>query len=142
MRDDSAVYSGYRVPNFYDPMISKLSVWAPTRMEAILKMRRALDEYVLTGITTNLRYLNQIVSHAEFVKGDYDTGFLGREHQKLLGEEDPALTRFSMIAAAVRAHQRAEKQQATIDSAQKTGGATGSSWRSAGRRHGSWKRGA
>ncbi len=94
MRDDSAVYAGYRVPNHYDPMISKLSVWAPTRMEAILKMRRALDEYVITGLTTNLRYLKQIVSHPEFVKGDYDTGFLGREHQKLLGEADPTLTRF------------------------------------------------
>ncbi len=142
VRDDSAIYAGYRVPNFYDPMISKLSVWAPSRMEAILKMRRALDEYVLTGLTTNLRYLKQIVMHPEFVKGDYDTGFLGREHQKLLGEEDPALTRASLIAAVVRAHQRAEKQQATIASAQKSGGAGGSAWRNSGRRTGSWKRGA
>jgi acetyl-CoA carboxylase biotin carboxylase subunit len=142
VRDDSAVYAGYRVPNFYDPMISKLSVWAPTRMEAILKMRRALDEYVLTGITTNLRYLRQIVTHPEFVKGDYDTGFLGREHQKLLGEEDAALTRISMIAAAMRAHQRAEKQAATIATASKASTGTHSSWRSSGRRQGSWKRGA
>ena len=142
VRDDSAIYEGYRVPNFYDPMISKLSVWAPSRMEAILKMRRALDEYVLTGLTTNLRYLKQIVMHPEFVKGDYDTGFLGREHQKLLGEADPALTRASMIAAAVRAHQRAEKQQATIASTQKSGSGGGSAWRNSGRRTGSWKRGA
>ncbi len=142
VRDDSGIYEGYRVPNFYDPMISKLSVWAPSRMEAILKMRRALDEYVLTGLTTNLRYLKQIVMHPEFVKGDYDTGFLSREHQKLLGEEDPALTRASMIAAAVRAHQRAEKQQATIASAQKSGSGGGSAWRNSGRRTGSWKRGA
>ncbi len=142
VRDDSGVYTGYRVPNFYDPMISKLSVWAPTRMEAILKMRRALDEYVLMGITTNLRYLKQIVMHPEFVKGDYDTGFLGREHQKLLGEEDPAISRASMIAAAVRAHQRLEKQQAQIATAQKPGGGSSlSPWRTAGRRQGSWKRG-
>ncbi len=142
VRDDSAVYAGYRVPNFYDPMISKLSVWAPSRMEAILKMKRALDEYVLTGITTNLRYLKQIVGHPEFVKGDYDTGFLGREHQKLLGEPDEALTRFSMIAAAMRAHQKAEKQAATAAGAQKSSGASGSAWRNAGRRIGGWKKGA
>ena len=142
VRDDSAVYAGYRVPNFYDPMISKLSVWAPSRMEAILKMRRALEEYVLTGITTNVRYLKQIVTHPEFVKGDYDTGFLGREHQKLLGEEDANLTRFSMIAAAMRAHQRAEKAQGQIATVQKSGGSSGSAWRNAGRRIGSWKKGA
>ncbi len=142
IRDDSGVYAGYRVPNFYDPMISKLSVWAPTRMEAILKMRRALDEYVLTGITTNLRYLKQIMEHPEFVKGDYDTGFLPREHQKLLGEEDPAVVEASMIAAAVRAHQRAEHQQAQIAAAQaRSGGSSLSPWRTAGRRQGSWKRG-
>jgi len=142
VRDDSGVYAGYRVPNFYDPMISKLSVWAPTRMEAILKMRRALDEYVLTGITTNLRYLKQIMEHPEFVGGNYDTGFLGREHQKLLGVEDPALTRASVIAAAVRAHQRMEKQQAQIAQVQsKGGGGGGSAWRTAGRRAASWRRG-
>jgi acetyl-CoA carboxylase biotin carboxylase subunit len=141
VRDDSAVYAGYRVPNFYDPMISKLSVWAPTRMEAILKMRRALDEYVIAGITTNLRYLKQIVMHPEFVKGDYDTGFLGRSHPELQGDESPALTRISMIAAAMRAHQRAEKQQATVAAGQKSGSAVHSSWRTAARRQGSWKRG-
>lgn len=139
IRDDSGVYAGYRVPNFYDPMISKLSVWAPTRMEAILKMRRALDEYVLTGITTNLRYLKQILLHQEFVGGNYDTGFLGREHQKLLGEEDPALTRASMIAAAVRAHQRNEKAQAQVASAQKGSPGGGiSPWRTAGRSQAAW----
>lgn len=141
VRDDSAVYAGYRVPNFYDPMISKLSVWAPTRMEAIFKIRRALDEYVLTGITTNLRYLKQIVMHPQFVKGDYDTGFLGREHQKLLGEENPELARVSMIAAAMRAHQRTERQQATVATAHKSGGFAQSQWRAAGRRYSGWKRG-
>ncbi|MFZ5441254.1 MAG: acetyl-CoA carboxylase biotin carboxylase subunit [Myxococcota bacterium] len=142
IRDDSGVYAGYRVPNFYDPMISKLSVWAPTRMEAIAKMRRALDEYVLTGITTNLRYLKQIMLHPEFIKGDYDTGFLGREHQKLLGEENAELTKFSLLAAAVRAHQKAEKAQAQIATAQaRQGGSSISPWRTAGRRQGSWKRG-
>jgi acetyl-CoA carboxylase biotin carboxylase subunit len=140
IRDDSGVFAGYRVPNFYDPMISKLSVWAPTRMEAIAKMRRALDEYVLMGITTNLRYLRHIMLHPEFIKGDYDTGFLGREHGKLVGEDNPSLTRASMLAAAVRAHMKTEKAQAQI-AAVKAGTSSISPWRAAGRRQGSWKRG-
>jgi acetyl-CoA carboxylase biotin carboxylase subunit len=141
VRDDSGVYAGYTVPNLYDPMISKLSVWAPTRMEAILKMRRALDEYVLTGITTNLRYLKQIMLHPEFVGGDYDTGFLPRAHQALLGEEDPALTEAALMAAAVYAHQKAEKAQAAVVRAQHGTGSGVSPWRAAGKRAGSWRKG-
>ena len=81
LRDDSGVYPGYTVPNFYDPMISKLSVWAPTRQEAIERAKRALDEYVVKGITTNVRYLHALLSHPEFTGGDYDTGFLTRQHE-------------------------------------------------------------
>jgi acetyl-CoA carboxylase biotin carboxylase subunit len=132
VRDDSGVYAGYTVPNFYDPMISKLSVWGPTRMEAILRLRRALDEYVVAGITTNLRYLKQIVSHPDFVRGDYDTGFLGREHRNLMGNDDANLTRAAMLAAAVFADQRARKQQATIAGRTSTAGL--SNWRLARRR--------
>jgi acetyl-CoA carboxylase biotin carboxylase subunit len=140
VRDDSGVYAGYTVPNVYDPMLSKLSVWAPTRREAILRMRRALDEYVLKGITTNIRYLKHILEHPTFVNGDYDTGFLGREHQALLGESDPSLTKASIIAAAVYAHHRAEQRAATVVAA-KGGGASGiSPWRSQGRRTASWRR--
>jgi acetyl-CoA carboxylase biotin carboxylase subunit len=136
VRDDSGVYPGYTVPNFYDPMISKLSVWAPTRMEAILRMKRALSEYSLKGITTNLRYLEHIVSHPDFMRGDYDTGFLPREHQKLLGEHDEKLTRASLIAAAIYAHQRGEKQAAAVAPAAAAG--TVSTWRTG--RPNSWKR--
>jgi acetyl-CoA carboxylase biotin carboxylase subunit len=139
VRDDSGVYEGFTVPDCYDPMISKLSVWAPTRHQAILRMRRALEEYVVKGITTNIRYLEQIVAHPTFVKGDYDTGFLGREHQRLMGREDPDLTRASLIAAAVYAKQRAEKLAAKVQAAKGSGSGTASRWRAAGRRVGSWR---
>ncbi len=85
VRDDSGVYPGYTVPTVYDPMISKLSVWAPTRLEAIARMRRALSEYVVKGITTNIRYLRAILAHPEFVDGDYDTGFLPRRTRRCSG---------------------------------------------------------
>jgi len=140
VRDDSGVYAGYTVPNVYDPMLSKLSVWAPTRREAILRMRRALDEYVLKGITTNIRYLKHILEHPTFVNGDYDTGFLGREHQALLGESDPRLTKASIIAAAVYAHHRAEQRAATVVAAKGSGSSGLSPWRSQGRRAAAWRR--
>jgi acetyl-CoA carboxylase biotin carboxylase subunit len=139
IRDDSGVYGGYVVPNVYDPMLSKLSVWGPTRREAILRMRRALSEYVLMGITTNLRYLAQILEHPSFVNGNYDTGFLDREHAALLGQQDPALTRASLLAAAVYAHRRAESQAASVRPPRTA--STGGGWRSTGRRGLGWKRG-
>ncbi len=140
IRDDSAVYAGYRVPNFYDPMISKLSVWAPTRAEAVAKMRRALDEYVLTGITTNLRYLKQIMLHEEFVRGDYDTGFLPRAHEALQGTPDAAIEQASLFAAVIRAHQRSQKAAGQLGGgSNKPAGDFISPWRAAGRRQ-NWKR--
>ncbi|MFL5321123.1 MAG: acetyl-CoA carboxylase biotin carboxylase subunit [Myxococcaceae bacterium] len=128
VRDDSGVYPGYVVPNFYDPMISKLSVWAPTRPEAIARMRRALSEYVVKGITTNIRYLKHIMEHPEFQSGDYDTSFLPRNHTALLGTEDPHLTEMSAIASAVYAYGRDEKKKASLP---KSSGGTGgmSRWR-------------
>jgi acetyl-CoA carboxylase biotin carboxylase subunit len=132
IRDDSGVYAGYTVPNFYDPMISKLSVWAPTRAEAIRRALRALDEYVVKGITTNIPYLKGILSHPEFMRGDYDTGFLPREHQTLLGTTKPEVTRAAMIAAAVYAEQRTLRREHQV--AQVAPQHMVSNWRLAGRR--------
>ena len=117
VRDDSGVYAGYVVPTVYDPMISKLSVWAPTRAESIARMRRALGEYVVKGITTNIRYLLAILEHPEFVRGDYDTGFLPRNHAALLGRSDPQLREVALLAAVVDAYQRDQRRQRTLASA-------------------------
>ncbi len=133
VRDDSGVYAGYTVPSFYDPMISKLSVWAPTRPEAIARMKRALSEYVVKGITTNIRYLQAVMDHPEFVGGDYDTGFLGRAHTELLGKHDPALDEVAVMASVVHAFERDQKKKKTLT--QKAAGtASGTSpWRFNGR---------
>ncbi|EAU61643.1 pyruvate carboxylase subunit A [Stigmatella aurantiaca DW4/3-1] len=129
VRDDSGVFAGFTVPNFYDPMISKLSVWAPTRAEAIARAQRALSEYVVKGITTNTRYLKAILAHPEFAGGDYDTSFLTREHTVLLGGEDPKLNEVALLASAVFAHQRDQKRAKTLP--QKASPGTGglSAWR-------------
>src|SRR5205085_6626222 len=85
VRDDGGAYPGCTISSFYDPLISKLSVWAPTRERAVERMRRALSEYVVTGIRTNLAFHEKLFAHPEFVAGKYDTGFLDRHKAELLG---------------------------------------------------------
>jgi acetyl-CoA carboxylase biotin carboxylase subunit len=85
VRDDGGAYPGCTISSFYDPLISKLSVWAPTRERAVARMRRALSEYVVTGIRTNLAFHEKLFAHPEFVEGKYDTGFLDRHKEELLG---------------------------------------------------------
>ncbi len=131
VRDDSGVFPGADVPTTYDPMISKLSVWGPTRAEAIARMRRALAEYVVKGITTNLHYLRGILEHPEFVRGDYDTSFLARSHATLVGTPDGGQRQVALLAAVVDAHQRDARRKRSIVSTP-AGGAT-SAWRLPGR---------
>ena len=76
IRIDGYIYEGYEIPIWYDPMISKLIVHAVKREYAIERMCRALDEYKITGVTTNIAYLNAILHMPDFVNGDYNTAFL------------------------------------------------------------------
>ena len=78
IREDCAVYSGWRVPLDYDPMLSKLIAFAPTREVAIDRMLRALDEYVIGGIATNVSLFREILTDAEFRAARIDTSFLDR----------------------------------------------------------------
>ena len=135
VRDDSGVYAGYTVPNVYDPMISKLSVWAPTRPEAIARAKRALSEYSIKGITTNLRYLRAILEHEEFVRGDYDTSFLPRNHEALLGKHSGEIEEVARMASVVFAQSRDQKQRRKLEVAAPAGsGSAVSAWRLATRK--------
>jgi acetyl-CoA carboxylase biotin carboxylase subunit len=78
VREDSGVYEGWTVPLDYDPMLSKLIVHAPDRASAIARMRRALDEYFIDGIKTNLPLFRRILDHPDFQAANIDTGFLDR----------------------------------------------------------------
>ncbi len=78
VRVDSHVYTGYTVPPYYDSLISKLITVGATRNSAIARMRRALDEYFITGIKTTIPFHNAILRSAEFRNGTYDTGFVAR----------------------------------------------------------------
>ncbi len=76
VRVDTHVYSGYTIPPNYDSMIAKLIVTARTREEALKKMRRALDEFVIEGIKTTIPFHSQLIVNEQFVKGDYTTKFM------------------------------------------------------------------
>lgn len=76
LRVDSAMYSGYAIPPFYDSMIAKIIVHGQTRFEALMKMQRALGELVTDGVTTNAEFQMDLISHPNIIAGDYDTSFL------------------------------------------------------------------
>ncbi len=76
VRVDTHVYAGYQIPPFYDSMIAKLIVTAQTREEAITKMKRALDEFVVEGISTTIPYHRQLMDDPRFVEGDYTINFM------------------------------------------------------------------
>ena len=79
VRLDTHVYSGYSIPPFYDSMISKLIVVAQTREEAILKMQRALDEYVIEGVKTTIPFHQRLMRNERFKSGDFTTKFMEEE---------------------------------------------------------------
>ncbi|MGN1118920.1 MAG: acetyl-CoA carboxylase biotin carboxylase subunit [Oscillospiraceae bacterium] len=84
VRIDSAVYAGYEITPFYDSMIGKMLVKAPTREEAIMKMRVALGEFIIEGVETNIDFQLALLKDEDFEKGDFDIGFLNRKN--ILGE--------------------------------------------------------
>lgn len=76
VRVDSAAYPGYTISPFYDSMIAKLIVWAPTRQEAIAKMKRALAEFAIEGIHTTISFHQKLLEHPVFLEGNFDIKFL------------------------------------------------------------------
>ena len=93
VRVDTGLYPGCELPPYYDSLAAKVIVHAPTRLEAIRRMRRSLEELVIEGPRTNTDLLHQLLYHPDFIRGSYDTGFLERELDTLLawsgsGEEE------------------------------------------------------
>jgi acetyl-CoA carboxylase biotin carboxylase subunit len=76
VRVDSQAYTGYHIPPYYDSMIAKLITYGATREEAINKMKRALDEFIIEGVHTTIPFHRLIMEHDVFVKGDFNTNFL------------------------------------------------------------------
>ena len=136
IRDDGGAYPGCEISSFYDPLISKLSVWAPTRERAIARMRRALSEYVVTGIRTNLAFHEKLFQHEGFVKGEYDTGYLERHGSELLGYSPvPAEDRDKVAVAVAVAAARLERATGARDASVGETGSRLAPWVQAHRAH-------
>jgi acetyl-CoA carboxylase biotin carboxylase subunit len=107
IRDDSGATAGLEVPIFYDPMISKLVAWAEDRPLAVARMRRALGEYLVTGIKTTLPFFTWLLVQPEFNEGRFHTTYLDEvltaRHGKPFVEVTPEVEEIAAIAAALQA---------------------------------------
>jgi acetyl-CoA carboxylase biotin carboxylase subunit len=98
VRVDSGVYEGFEVSLYYDSLIGKLITWGETRGEAILRMRRALDEYRIIGIKTNIPFHQQIVKDTRFIGGQFDTKFVEDRFSMVESEREEHLEVVAMAA--------------------------------------------
>ena len=83
IRIDSAIYSGYSIPPYYDSMVAKLIVWAKNRREAVRKMQSALGEVIIEGIDTNVDYQYEILNRPDYLSGDIDIEFIAENEEAL-----------------------------------------------------------
>ncbi|MEX2247522.1 MAG: acetyl-CoA carboxylase biotin carboxylase subunit [Dehalococcoidia bacterium] len=106
VRVDSSIFSGVEIPYFYDPMLAKLICWGADRTQVIDRMKRALREYVIVGVQTNIPFHLQLLDDPRFVAGQVHTGFLDSEFRM---EEPSALDEdesVALLVAAVLSHAR------------------------------------
>jgi pyruvate carboxylase subunit A len=103
VRVDSGVHDGYEIPALYDSMISKLIVWGRTREEAIIRMRRALYEYIIVGVKTNIPFHKAVMENPRFVKGELETRFIDLETdllddmKRIAERERPLVEKLSQV---------------------------------------------
>ena len=97
VRVDSGLYQGYEVSLYYDPLISKLIVWAEDRQSAINRMKRALSEYRISGVTTSIPFHQKVMQNEKYLKGEISTGFIAEEF-KVNGEPKAQDTIYRMAA--------------------------------------------
>lgn len=110
VRVDTGVYPGFEITPFYDPMIAKLIVWGETRAQAILRMRRALEEYRIVGVHTNIPFHQTMMDSHRFMGGQYDTRFV-EERFSMEGAEEyrKKYADIAAILAALAAHESTER---------------------------------
>ena len=142
VRVDSSLYRGAKVSIYYDPMVAKLIVWAPTRAHAILRMRRALQEYRIVGVQSNIPFHLGVTRSMEFQRGRLDTQFVERHLETATHPRDRHDEEMRAVASDVAALVVDRKRLAGGAAAQHETGAGnghspgGSNWRHAGRRQG------
>ena len=113
VRLDSGVYEGFEVSPYYDSLIGKLVAWDGTRAAAILRMRRALDEYRIMGIKTTIPFHQELMNDPRFIAGQFDTTFV-EEGFTLVEQKLEEHLKVVAIAATLLTHHRRDQTRATI----------------------------
>jgi acetyl-CoA carboxylase biotin carboxylase subunit len=110
VRVDSGVYSGYQITPYYDSMIAKLICWGDDRPEAMLRMRRALDEYIIMGLKHNIPFHQNLLNSFSFIAGKFDTKFVEERFSMTTYEQNPSDVELetAAIAATLYAHRQAQ----------------------------------
>jgi pyruvate carboxylase subunit A len=105
VRIDGAVYQGYEIPRFYDSMLCKLTVYAHTWKEAVDRLSRSLDNFMIAGVKTTIPYYKQIMADPDFINQDFDTSYI-EKHPHLLEyqEEMPPLGKLARLVADINAY--------------------------------------
>jgi acetyl-CoA carboxylase biotin carboxylase subunit len=123
------VYEGWQVPLDYDPLLSKIAVWAADRTEAVARMRRALGEYEIQGIRTNIPFFRRVLEHPDFVAGHLETGFIDRVlADGLMRDEPPSEDEERVALLAALLHVERNGDAAPVPAT------AGNGWKLAGRR--------
>lgn len=133
IRVDTCEYPGMEITPYYDPMIGKLIVWGETRAQAILRMRRALEEYRIVGVRTNIPFHQSMMGSARFMAGRYDTRFVEeRFSMESLTEGREYYPEIAAILTTIVAHNQAQHSAQIIPQAKRDD----SNWK----RFGRWER--
>ena len=115
IRVDTGVYPGFEISPYYDSLISKLVVWGETRAQAIMRMRRALDEYKIVGVKTNIPFHQALIDQHRFMAGHFDTRFIEERFSMLqVGEGRRNLPEIAAVIAALVAHQQTQRMAQVI----------------------------
>lgn len=121
IRVDAGVEEGDEVPVFYDPMISKLSAWAPTREKAIARMDRALAEYDIAGVQTTIPFCRFVMQNEAFQSGDFDTGFVSKHFKPDDLAPSAEMERIAAVAAGLIAMESEPASVSTNGTAESDG---------------------
>ncbi len=133
VRIDTGVYPGFEISPYYDSLISKLIVWGETRAEAILRMRRALEEYKLVGVRTNIPFHQNMMDSYRFFTGQFDTRFVEERFSMEAAESNRD---FNPETAAILATLVAHRQTQRAANIVQRGARDTSNWKWLGR----WER--
>ena len=108
VRVDTGVYPGFEISPYYDPMISKLIVWGETRAQAILRMRRALEEYKIVGVRTNIPFHQTLMDSHRFMGGQYDTRFV-EDRFEIQEEQNSSDAEIAAVLASLVAYHETQR---------------------------------